>query len=253
MDEDEAETDVAAIADALRDADTAVAFTGAGVSTASGIPSFRGDDGVWETEFDPQSFHVSRFRSDPAGFWADRLELHERMFPDDVAPNAAHDALASLEAEGHLDAVITQNTDGLHQRAGSEDVVELHGANHRVECQECKQKEDAEPARERARDGELPPTCRACGGPLKPDVVLFGEQLPTMAMHRARELADDADAFLVAGSSLTVEPAASLPRRAARDGHLSIVNFDETESDRYADVVVRGDVTEVLPEVEERV
>ncbi|WP_101297302.1 SIR2 family NAD-dependent protein deacylase [Halegenticoccus soli] len=234
------------VAGALAAADTAVAFTGAGVSTASGVPSFRGEDGIWRTEFDPDDFRVGRFEADPSGFWRDRLRLHEAMFPGEVEPNAAHEALARLEDEGHLDAVVTQNTDGLHAAAGSERVLELHGSNARVVCRGCGSREDAEPIRERVRDGELPPRCE-CGGVYKPDVVLFGEMLPEGVLAEARRLAADSDVFLAVGSSLTVEPAASLPRLAAADGTLVLVNLEETPCSDRADFEFRADATEVLP------
>lgn len=240
---------IASAAAAIEDAETVVAMTGAGVSTASGIPDFRGDDGLWERH-DPMDFHVDRFRADPTGFWVDRLDLHDAIFEDaEIGPNAAHDALADLEAAGHLEVVITQNIDGLHQRAGSEDVIEIHGSAARVVCQDCGERFDADPAVERARDGELPPTCEDCGaGVLKPDTVLFGERLPEEAMLRSRAAARDADVFLVAGSSLTVEPAASLPRNAVtRGGTLVLVNLESTPLSDRAAVDVRGDVTEVLP------
>jgi len=244
--------ELTALVDALGSVERAVALTGAGVSTASGIPSFRGEDGVWGRGFSPRDFELGRFEADPAGFWRDRLELHETMLSDDVAPNAAHEALAALEADGVLDAVITQNIDGLHGAAGSASVIELHGSANRVVCRGCGRQFDAAPARERARDGEIPPTCVECGGILKPDVVLFGEELPREAYREARRLADDADAFLAVGSSLVVEPAASLPVRAARTGRLLIVNRDATPHSSRADVDLRGDVTDVLPRVVER-
>lgn len=246
------ETAIERVAELLRDADTAGALTGAGVSTASGIPSFRGADGIWGNEFDPDDFHFRRFRSDPAGFWEDRLDLHDAMRPAGVEPNAAHETLAELEARGVLDGVVTQNTDGLHQEAGSDRVIELHGSAERVACEDCGQRSDAADARERAADGELPPRCE-CGGILKPDVVLFGERLPSKALHDARDLAERSDGFLAVGSSLTVDPAASLPGTAARDGALVIVNFEETRYDDRAEVVLRADVTEALPAIAERV
>jgi NAD-dependent deacetylase len=239
------------LADAIRRADSAVALTGAGVSTASGIPDFRGEGGIWGAQFDPADFRIGRFRSDPAGFWADRLELHEAMFPGEIRPNAAHEALAELESAGHLDAMITQNTDGLHHEAGSERVLELHGNAQRVVCTDCGRKADAAPVRERVRDGERPPRCE-CGGLLKPDVVLFGESLPEAILADARRRAIESDVFLAIGSSLTVEPAASLPRVAAQRGTLAILNLDPTPHDDRAAVVLREDVTESLPALAER-
>jgi NAD-dependent deacetylase len=235
-----------ALAAELAAAGTTVVFTGAGVSTASGIPPFRGEGGVWETEYDPENFHYGRFTRDPAGFWDDRVDLHETLFGDDPEPNAAHEAIAGLESAGVVDAVVTQNTDGLHTAAGSDRVLELHGNARRTVCQRCGERHDADAARAAATRGDLPPTCD-CGGTLKPDVVLFGEQLPRETLRDARELAARADVFVAAGSSLQVEPAASLPREAAREGTLAVVNLDATEQDRLADYRFRADVTEVLP------
>lgn len=233
----------------LRDAETAVALTGAGVSAASGVPTFRGDEGIWGSGFDPADFRAARFEADPEGFWADRIELRSVMRPDDLEPNDAHRALADLESAGALDAVITQNTDGLHHAAGSDRVLELHGSAWQVACRGCGTRELADPVFDRAREGELPPTCGECGGVYRPDVVLFGESLPEDVLGEARELARTADVFLAAGSSLTVNPAASLPVAAARDGTLAIVNFEETPHDGRATHLFRADVTELLPEL----
>ena len=239
--------EIDAVATSLRDADHVVALTGAGISTPSGIPDFRSDGGIWD-EFDPAEFHYSRFRSDPAGFWDRRVDMHEAVYGGDVEPNAAHEALATLESRGVLDAIITQNIDGLHHTAGSETVVELHGNAERVVCEECGARTDAEPVRERVDEGELPPRCRACSGVLKPDVVLFGERLPELEHQRAREHAREADVFLAVGSSLSVEPAASLPRTAARTGgELVLVNLERTPVSNLADYEFVADVTEVLP------
>jgi NAD-dependent deacetylase len=235
-----------AVASEIAAADHAVALTGAGVSTASGIPDFRSEGGIWD-EFDPAEFHYSRFQADPAGFWDRRVDMHEFVYGGDVEPNAAHRTLATLEKWGHLDVVITQNIDGLHGAAGSESVVELHGNAERVVCDACGRRTDAGPVRERVEDGELPPRCE-CGGVLKPDVVLFGEQLPEREHHRAREHARVADVFLAVGSSLSVQPAASLPRTATRTGGtLAIVNLESTAVSSQADYEFRADVTDVLP------
>ncbi|ADJ14372.1 NAD-dependent protein deacylase [Halalkalicoccus jeotgali] len=234
------------LASAIRRAESTVALTGAGLSTASGIPDFRGEEGIWNAQFDPADFRIERFLSDPAGFWTDRLALHEAMFGTEIEPNVAHEALATMESRGRLDAVITQNTDGLHAAAGSREVFELHGNAHRVVCMDCGHRGDAEPVRERVRGGERPPRCD-CGGLLKPDVVLFGELLPEAIMAEAQRRARESDVFLAVGSSLTVEPAGSLPKIAARDGFLAVCNFDPTPHDDRAAVVLHEDVTEVLP------
>lgn len=238
---------------AIRDADSVVAMTGAGVSTASGLPDFRGEDGLWQ-EYDPQDFHLSRFEADPGGFWTDRMGLVEELYGDDVRPNAAHEALADLHDAGHLDALVTQNVDGLHQEAGHDDVIELHGSGQRVTCRDCSRRVPAAPVRERVADGEVPPTCEECGGLLKPDVILFGEQLPEYALLQAHSRAEKADAFLVVGSSLTVEPAASLPETAAgRGATLLIANLDETPLSPQAEYDWRADVTDVIPALRDAV
>lgn len=234
-------------AEAIRNADSAVAMTGAGVSTASGIPDFRSEDGIW-TRYDPNAFHISRFRTDPEGFWRERVELIREAFGGDVEPNVAHEALAELESAGHLDTLITQNVDGLHRAAGSVDPVEIHGNGQRAVCTECDRRFGIDPIVEQVDDGETPPTCDHCGGVLKPDVVLFGERLPESDLLEAQTVSRDADVFLAIGSSLRVEPAASLPRHALeRGGTLLIVNLECTELSDRADFEFRADVTDALP------
>jgi NAD-dependent deacetylase len=241
------EDGIDALAAQIRAADSTVALTGAGVSTASGIPSFRGEDGIWD-EFDPMSFHRRRLDADPAGFWRDRLDLRTAMAGDtDPEPNAAHEALASLEADGHLDAVLTQNVDGLHGAAGSDRVVELHGTRRRVRCDDCGQRRPAGPVFERAAEGERPPRCD-CGGVYRPDVVLFGESLADDVLEAAQRLARESDVLLAVGSSLSVQPASLLPRIATEAGAtVAIVNFEPTPMDGAATYLYRKDVTELLP------
>jgi len=229
-----------------------VALTGAGVSVPSGIPPFRGEadgdgpDPVWETH-DSSDFHRRRFDADPEGFWTDRLDLRETLYGGGVEPNAAHEALATLEARGYLDTLLTQNVDGLHAAAGSESVVELHGTSARVACDRCGATRPADPVWDRVRDGERPPTCD-CGGVLRPDVVLFGEPLPDEAFDRAQTAARRCDVFLAVGSSLTVRPAALLPEVAAESGAtLAVINLDATEYDGRVDYDFRADATEALP------
>ncbi|MFC6798065.1 Sir2 family NAD-dependent protein deacetylase [Haladaptatus sp. DYSN1] len=237
---------LAEAARAIRAADSVVALTGAGVSTASGIPDFRSEGGLWE-KHDPQNFHYSRFRADPEGFWRDRLAMFEDIYAGgDIAPNPAHEAFADLESAGHLSALITQNIDGLHRAAGSGDVVELHGTGAEVVCMDCGERDGADPAWETVKAGNAPPRCDSCEGVLKPAVVLFGQSMPQAELHRAQSLASNSDVFIVAGSSLSVEPAASLPRTAARNGATTIcVNLEETGFD--ADYTFTADVTDVLP------
>ncbi|WP_276299889.1 NAD-dependent deacylase [Halorussus lipolyticus] len=237
----------------LRSADTATALTGAGVSAPSGVPPFRGEDGIWN-EYDPNAFDMRRFRASPAEFWADWVALRADLLDADLEPNSAHRALADLSSAGLLDAVVTQNIDGLHGDAGTENVVELHGNARRAICQDCGRDVPADEAREQVESGTRPPRCESCEGVLKPDAVLFGERLPMDALARSRRLAEEGDVLLVAGSSLTVEPAASLPKRAARNGAtVMLVNLDETPLDSRADYVFREDVTEVLPTIRDSV
>ncbi|WP_049899468.1 Sir2 family NAD-dependent protein deacetylase [Natrinema sp. J7-1] len=254
--------DLERLADAIRRADTVVAVTGAGLSAPSGVPTFRGDDGIWE-RFDERQVAADRFRRDPAGFWADRVALERAMFDEEYEPNVGHQALAAMGRDGNLEAILTQNTDGLHGDAvgaggerpsdGDPDaetgttVLELHGNSRRGRCTDCGTRRDSDPIVERAAAGELPPTCE-CGGVFKPDVVLFGDRLPDAVFQRARALARESDAFLAIGSSLVVEPAASLPRLAASTGAtVAIVNLEPTPCDGIAETVLREDVTAGLP------
>ena len=262
--------DLDALAEEIRLSDTVVALTGAGLSAPSGVPTFRGDDGVWE-RFEEGQFTYGRFQRDPAGFWRDRLALRREMYGDeDFEPNDGHRALAELGADGHLDAIVTQNTDGLHgqiadgdhgrmaaatgdDEAGGAKLIELHGNAQRVRCPDCGRREPADEVASRVAGGDVPPRC-PCGTVLKPDVVLFGERLPRAALQRARSLAGESDVFLAIGSSLVVEPAASLPRIAAGGGAtVGIVNLEETPIDGTVDHAVRADVTDALPRLREAV
>lgn len=241
------------LASELRAAETSVAFTGAGISTPSDIPDFRSEGGIWE-QYETRDFHIRAFWRDPAAFWERLLDLHENAFAGNPVPNPAHEALATLEQRGLLDRVLTQNADRLHQAAGSTDVIELHGNLHRVVCPSCHQREPFEQATERAAATALPPECEECQEPLKPDSVLFGEALPEHAIFEANALAARSDVFIVVGSSLTVEPAASLPDTAVEDGAtLVIINLEPTPLDERADITFHEDVTSVLPRLAERV
>jgi NAD-dependent deacetylase len=226
-----------------------IAFTGAGISVESGIPHFRGEGGLW-TKFDPYKVaHIDTFRKDPAQYWTYSLN-HRRT---DAEPNPAHRALVDLERAGHLRAVITQNTDGLHQKAGSGQVIELHGSSHEVVCLDCEVRFPREQA-DRMNREHCPPACPACGGRfLKPTVVLFGEALPVRALRDAQALATAADVVLIVGSSLQVYPAAGIPRLAREHGaELCIVNAEPTPFDDVAAVVIHGKAGEILPTIAER-
>ena len=240
---------IAHAAGAISDADRAGVMTGAGISTDSGVPDFRSPGGIW-SQFDRDDLHLKRFRRDPAGFWETWVEVSEAVFPDEVSPNPGHEAIADLVDAGHLEAVITQNTDGLHQDAGVPpgDVIELHGTTAEVVCESCRVRLPAGPVNERARDGERPPRCPDCSSALKPGAVLFGEQLPRHAHLRAHALSENADVFVVVGSSLAVEPAASLPETALDAGATLIENdIDETPVSGRASYVFRDRAKDVLP------
>jgi NAD-dependent deacetylase len=227
-----------------------IAFTGAGVSVESGIPHFRGEGGLW-TKFDPYKVaHIDTFRKDPSQYWTYSLN-HRRA---DAEPNPAHHALVELERLGHLRAVITQNTDGLHQKAGSGEVIELHGSSHEVVCLDCNARLPREQA-DRMNREHCPPRCPACGGQLlKPTVVLFGEALPMAALREAQALAMAADVVLIVGSSLQVYPAAGVPRLAREHGaELCIVNAEATPFDDVAGAVIHGKAGEVLPDIVRRI
>lgn len=204
-----------ALARALRDSATgAVVLTGAGISIASGVPAFRSDGGLWE-RYDPAEYAtIDALRRDPEKVWGFLRELHTVVGA--ARPNPAHLAIADLERSGHVQLVVTQNVDALHQAAGSERVIELHGSADTLSCLDCGAQEDR--AHVERRTHTPVPRCRDCGGVLKPDVILFGEDLPVGAYRRAQHAARNTDLMLVVGTSAEVEPAASLPAAARRHG-----------------------------------
>ena len=218
-----------------------VVLTGAGISTESGIPDFRSAEGIW-AKYDPfEVAHIDAFRRDPVRVWefyALRLDMLAR-----AGPNDGHRALAVLEERGLVRAVVTQNVDGLHARAGSREVVEVHGSLREAECIHCGVRV---PMADAIVQLPLPP-CPECGEILKPGVVMFGEMLPAAAIERAQQLAADARLLLVVGSSLEVHPVAGLPGETlAAGGVLAIVNRGSTPWDTRADVVVAGGAGETL-------
>ena len=232
----------------LRAAHRGLALTGAGVSAESGIPTFRGDGGLW-TKYDPVKVaSIDYFMSDPSAYW--KVSKDRGRVALAARPNPGHHALAALEAVGHLVAVATQNTDGLHQDSGSRRVIELHGSGRTVQCLDCGNREPRSAVQARL-DVEMPPRCGVCGGIfLKPTVVLFGEPMPHAAIQEAFALARQADVMLVVGSSLVVYPAADIPVVALRSGaSLIVINAEPTPLDDVATVVVRGKSGEVLPEI----
>jgi NAD-dependent deacetylase len=224
----------------------AVALTGAGISTESGIPDFRGPQGLWK-QVDPKTSTIQFFRQFPGTFWqfmVDRLEVMIR-----AKPNRAHYALAELERMGRLSSIITQNVDGLHFKAGSRNVIELHGNAREAVCLSCGNTVSMEEAMVMAKRDHLPPKCE-CGGVLKPNMVLFNEPLPKEAYRRALLESRACDFMLVVGTSLQVYPAAYLPVVAKQRGAgLVIINMEPTPFDDIADVVIHAKAGEVLPAI----
>jgi NAD-dependent deacetylase len=237
----------------LKCAASACALTGAGISTPSGIPDFRSaGSGLWERADPMQVASLTAFRYHPEAFFAWIRPLAGSILAS--KPNAAHIALARLEAAGRLAGLVTQNIDGLHARAGSRCLFEIHGHLRTSTCVACYRSFETNSLMpEFARTGAVP-RCEACGGVLKPDVVLFGEQLPHEAVRGAEALLGSTDLLLIAGSSLEVTPAALMPQRALQAGaRLIIVNREPTYLDVRADVVFHQDVTDVLPALADEV
>ena len=248
---DEAGT-LRSIATWIADSRQVVALTGAGVSTGSGIPDFRGPQGLWTTKPDTQRlFSLDAYVSDPEvrrTVWQMRLEnpaFH-------AGPNDAHTALAELERRGHLHTLITQNIDGLHQAGGSDPdrVVEIHGTIHEVVCLSCDRRVPSGPVLEQVRDGDPDPSCPECDGIQKSATISFGQALDPALLQRAHEAVMGCDVLLAVGTSLVVHPVALLPRTALEAGaKLVILNAEETPYDAQADAVLREDVGQTLSAV----
>lgn len=237
------------LAELIRRADSVVALTGAGISVPSGIPDFRSPGtGLWRNVDPMEVAHIDAFHRDPQRFWSFYGQRFQTL--EEKEPNRAHRALVALEETGHLDAVITQNVDCLHGKAGSRRVVEVHGSIRSSSCLSCRASYPSADVRRRlTADAQEVPRCD-CGQPLKPDVVLFGEYLPVDALARAEQLAADADLMLCVGSSLEVYPVAALPELTlSRGGQLAIVTQSGTPFDRLASVRLDGDVVAELSAV----
>jgi NAD-dependent deacetylase len=236
---------LAQLADLVRSARCAIALTGAGISVPSGIPDFRSPGtGLWEKVDPMEVAHIDVFRRDPKRFWSYYRPRFGML--EDKQPNRAHHVLAELESRGMLEAVITQNIDRLHTKAGSRRVIEVHGTIETGSCISCASSYPLDQLEELFDDDGVA-RCRGCEGPVKPDVVLFGELLPERAMEEAYALAGRADLLLCVGSSLEVYPVASLPALAARSGaKLAIVTKGPTPYDGEAEVRLDGDVVEDL-------
>ena len=234
-------------ADLIKNSHCTVSLTGAGISTPSGIPDFRSPQiGLW-THFDPMEVaSLSAFRHNPEQFyqWLHPLAIQMQT----AQPNPAHQALARLQSKGYLSVIITQNIDGLHTKAGATDVVEVHGSLDTMSCTNCFHQF---PSSTYINDYIIHctiPTCQNCGSILKPDIILYEEQLPTETWRKAEEACKRCDLMWIIGTSLEVMPSAKLPMQALDHGaHLIIVNRAETFMDVRAEVVIRADVAEILP------
>ena len=246
----------AAVAAARRLVDGAeriTVLTGAGISTDSGLPDFRGPEGLWtKNPAAERASNIDVYVSDPAvrrRNWAQRAE---GSLWGDVEPNRGHEALVHLERRGKLHLLITQNVDELHQRAGSDPsvVVEIHGTTRKVQCLSCDYRDDMESVLERVRAGEADPPCPRCGWILKSATVSFGQSLDAGDLLRAEQASLDCDLFLAVGTSLAVSPINRAAMIAVQTGAgLAIVNGEPTEFDSIADVLVRGSISEVLPSI----
>ena len=246
-------TSIEYAAELLRKAKYAVVLTGAGISTPSGIPDFRSEGtGLWASDEAMEVASLSTFRTDPERFFDWFRPLAGLIF--NAKPNPAHVALAQLEEVGRIQSVVTQNIDTLHHKAGSKNVIEMHGTLRTLSCTQCFQKAEAERYLEAfVERGELP-LCSSCNGLMKPDVILFGEQLPQSAWFEAQRESRKCDLMLVAGSSLEVLPVAGLPMQAIdRGSHLVILNNATTYLNVRADVVIQEDVAVTFPVITEQV
>jgi NAD-dependent protein deacetylase/lipoamidase len=244
------EEDIRRTAQAILDSIQVVVLTGAGISVESGIPDFRSPGGLW-TRFDPLLYGTyESFINNPERFWEMAKELNPTL--ENAEPNPAHYALAELERLGKCRAVITQNIDHLHQRAGSTEVLELHGTHRTGHCMKCRRLFTLEEMKELSKDNTQVPYCPDDQGAIKPDVVLFGEPLDARVLSKAAELAATSDLMMVVGCSLEVYPAAALPDYTKRSkGRLAFFNTIPTCHDHRADIICLGMAGEALPAVVE--
>jgi len=243
------------LAQLIKESQKVVVFTGAGISTESGIPDFRSPGGIW-SRYDPEDFTIRKFLSGPAArktIW--KMSVEGGLLTE-AEPNLAHYAIAELYRLGKLDCVITQNIDNLHQKAGvpEDKVFELHGNVRWVVCLNCRRRFPMAEVLQKIQDGIEVPDCPDCRGILKPDAVFFGEALPQETLQEAICRAQNCDLFIVIGSTLVIYPAAYIPTYAGEAGaKLAIVNLTPTPFDHYAEVVIRGKAGEIMSRVMEKV
>ena len=236
----------------IREAGSVAALTGAGISTDSGIPDFRGPKGLWTKDPSAEKMAtLDAYVSDPdvrKRSWKWRLETQQNK----REPNDGHRALVDLERAGHLDTLVTQNVDGLHQSAGSDParVVEIHGTIQEVQCLDCEERAPMERALARVIAGEEDPSCRSCGGMLKSATISFGQGLISRDLARAQEAAEGCDLILAIGTTLAVYPiAAMVPIAKEAGARVVILNGEPTEMDGVADAVLHGSISEILPQL----
>jgi NAD-dependent deacetylase len=254
MGEKELNDKLIVVVEMLADAQNIVVFTGAGVSTESGIPDFRSPGGIW-SKFDPDDFTIDKFLYNPETRRKQWRFLMESGIFVNAQPNKAHMAVAELERIGKLECVITQNVDNLHQKAGNspEKVYELHGNMNWLRCLGCYERYSVPDAIEKFKALDDAPVCERCQGILKPDVIFFGEKLPQQTLSDASRHASGCDLFIVIGSSLVVYPAAYMPIYAKGGGaKLVIINIGETPYDGNADVLINASAGEVMEKIVEQ-
>lgn len=250
MSQDALDEAIETVRDWIAEAISVAALTGAGISTDSGIPDFRGPKGLWTRDPDAEKMATLQvYMADPEvrkRSWQWRLETEANK----REPNAGHHALVRLEREGHLETLVTQNVDGLHQAAGSDParVVEIHGTLQEVECLDCGERAPMARALARVEAGEQDPACRTCGGLLKSATISFGQGLVAEDLSRAQRAAESCDLMLAIGTTLAVYPIAAMVPIAKESGaRVVIVNGEATEMDELADAVLRGSISEILP------
>jgi NAD-dependent deacetylase len=244
---------ISTAASLIKNSHRTVVLTGAGISTPSGIPDFRGpSQGLWK-RFDPMEVaSLTAFRHNPEKFyqWFHTLAIQMHA----AQPNLAHLALARLQSSGYVSVIITQNIDGLHQKAGATDVLEVHGTLSSMTCTNCYRQYPASEYIEDYIDHCELPYCHVCGNILKPDVILYDEQLPVRIWQKVEQVIKECDLMFVAGTSLEVLPSAKLPFEALQHGaHLIIINNTQTFMDSRADVIIHADVAEILPKIADEV
>jgi NAD-dependent deacetylase len=241
--------EITRIAARIREGGNNVVFTGAGISTESGIPDFRSQGGIWD-KYRPVYFDEFMSSKDSRiEYWQRWTELYQGITR--AQPNPGHLAVARLFEMGLVQAVVTQNVDGLHQESGlpEEKVIELHGNTCRIRCMSCRQTTPIENVKRRLTAGDPAPECQ-CGGYLKPDTISFGQSMPVAEVERAVALSQESDFFMIVGSTLLVQPAAQMPYYAKNNGaFLAIINLSETPCDEMSDVLIREKAGEVLKQI----